>query len=171
MNPAIAIDHDILRLRFLVGYLGERSQANWWPSEFLANQSEAFIDPVFQKTCLLAKLSGVTEAARRVHDERIGVGRVFHLFRLPETVEQRYFEFLQHLPLVSDIKNLPNSADTVLATLREIANKASFTEEGPVKAGKKSDFDRPGWVSKVASLYRDAFERSFQTFPYFTDEG
>ena len=32
---------------------------------------------------------GVLEAARRVHDEHIGVGRAFHPFRLPEIMEQR----------------------------------------------------------------------------------
>jgi hypothetical protein len=30
----------------------------------------------------------VKEAAARVHDEYIGVGKVYHLFRLPEHIEQ-----------------------------------------------------------------------------------
>lgn len=166
----MAIEHDIVRLRFLVGYLGERSQANWWPSEFLAKQSEAFLAPVFPKAWLLAKLSGVTEAARRVHDERIGVGRVFHLFRIPETIEQRCFEIVQAPPVIGGVGKVLNCAETVAATLKDLAKTAWFAEEGPVRVGKKSDLDKPDWISRVAGLYAGAFEGGFQTFPYFTDE-
>lgn len=161
---------NIVNLRLLIGYLGERSQANWWPSEFLAAKSEAFHAPVFPKVWELAQLSGVTEAARRVHDERLGIGRVFHLFRLPETIEQRCFDFLQRSPSVGGIRNLPNSAETALTSLRGLAKTAAIAEEGPVRAGKKSDFDKSDWTSGIASVYAGAFEIGFQTFPYFTDE-
>jgi hypothetical protein len=79
---------DISRLRVLVGYLGERHQSNRWSSTFLGRTSEAFLAPIFGNTVANARVVGVTEAARRVHDDAMGVGRTFHLFRLPETLEQ-----------------------------------------------------------------------------------
>jgi hypothetical protein len=64
---------DISRLRVLVGYLGERQQANWWSSSFLDRTSEAFLMPIFGSAIANARVVGVTEAARRVHDDAIGL--------------------------------------------------------------------------------------------------
>ena len=82
----------IARLKLLVGFLGEQSQFNWWPSAFFA--------PVFNKNAFVAQYHGVQEAASRVHDEHIGIGRVYHLFRLPEHVEQALFNSLQNKAFV-----------------------------------------------------------------------
>ena len=55
---------DIIKLRFLVGYLGEKEQANWWASGFLSPSSDAFLKPVFAKTSAIAQYHGVTGAVR-----------------------------------------------------------------------------------------------------------
>jgi hypothetical protein len=94
MNNAFRLQ-EIARLRMIVGFLGEKGQHNWWSSEFFSATAPAFLNPVFGKTTTLAQYHGVKESARRVHDEHIGVGRVFHLFRLPESIEQALFEMLQ----------------------------------------------------------------------------
>lgn len=52
----------ISRLRIVVGYLGEKDQYGWWPSEFFSTNSTAFLSPVFIKTANLARYSGVKEA-------------------------------------------------------------------------------------------------------------
>ena len=75
-------------LRLLVGFLGEKDHFAWWQSSFFAPGSNAFLAPVFPRTQLLAQYEGVTRAASLQHDDRIGVGDVCHLFRLPEDVEQ-----------------------------------------------------------------------------------
>lgn len=72
----------VMRLRVAVGYLGEKDQNGWWTSSFLSPTSKPFLSPVFPRTFALAQLHGVTAAAAAVHDDRIGVGDVFHLFRL-----------------------------------------------------------------------------------------
>ena len=73
----------IAELRVLVGYLGEKGQANWWGSEFFSATATAFLAPIFNRSLFLAQYQGATAAAAKVHDEAIGVGRIFHLFRLP----------------------------------------------------------------------------------------
>src|SRR6202023_1624957 len=37
----------IVRLRFVVAFLGEREQAAWWRSNFLSRNARAFMEPVF----------------------------------------------------------------------------------------------------------------------------
>lgn len=170
MSQIASPEGSVIRLRLLVGYLGERSQASWWPSDFLAVEAQAFLEPVFQKTRLMAALNGVTEAARRVHDERIGLGRVFHLFRLPETFEQRCFEFLQQPPLIDDVRGIENAAVGFLAAHGQIKENVSLSEEGPVKAGTKSDLENLDWVSRTSRLYAVALQQGFKSFPYFTAE-
>ncbi len=83
-----------LRLRLLVGFLGEQSQHNWWSSNFLTSANAAFLQPVFTKTYRLAQYNGLTEAARRVHDEYIGLGNAYHLFRFPEDIEQNIYQLM-----------------------------------------------------------------------------
>ena len=79
--------NNVLAMRCLVGYLGERAQFAWWPTAFYEPSSRLFLEPVFAKTSRLAQYHGVIEAARRLHDEHLSVGS-YHLFRLPEEVEQ-----------------------------------------------------------------------------------
>ena len=68
----------IAALRLAVGLLGERDAAGWWTSAFLSPTSTSFLAPVFGGNTFQARYQGVLEAAKRVHDERIGVGHVFH---------------------------------------------------------------------------------------------
>ena len=78
-----SISATISELRVLVSYLGEKGQANWWGSEFFSNTATAFLGPIFNRSLFLAQYQGATAAAAKVHDEAIGVGRIYHLFRLP----------------------------------------------------------------------------------------
>jgi len=82
------IAENLVLLRMAVGAAGEDKELAWWRSAFCGSMSGACLAPIFPKTVSLAALTGVTAAACRVHDEHIGVGRVFHLFRLPEDLEQ-----------------------------------------------------------------------------------
>lgn len=160
---------DVVTVRLLVGYLGEHAQANWWPSRFLEATSVAFVDPVFGPAAGLAQCNGVTEAARQMHDERIGVGRVFHLFRLPETMEQGCFEFLQRSLSIHAIKSHLISPETAMAALRSYGKNAGAVEEGPVRIGSIGDLTGEAWLSRAAARYSAAFANGVRSFPYLTD--
>ncbi len=82
-------------LRIVAGALGERQSPYWWATSFMTETSGMFLNPIFTKTHLLAQYQGIKEAACLVHDEYIGTGKVFHLFRLPEEIEYE----LQNLSL------------------------------------------------------------------------
>ena len=158
---------DIIRLRFLVGYLGEKNQYNWWPSEFITPNSAAFLAPVFSKTASLAQYHGVTEASRRVHDEHIGVGRVFHLFRLPENLEQALFDQLQDLTIATNALKELSSQDVALSALQTLAGGSSPAQEGPIKIGEADDLAGDDWPSLAARHYHAAFTANLYSYPYF----
>lgn len=165
---------EIARLRMIVGYLGEKDQHNWWSSEFFSATAPAFLNPVFGKTATLAQYHGVKEAARRVHDEYIGIGRVFHLFRLPESIEQAVFEVLQDPAirdgLRRDIESQNSAAAALQALCAEISGDASGSlQEGPVQIGVISDLESTRWLSDAACRYQAAFDAGSRCFPYLVD--
>ncbi len=161
---------EIARLRMIVGYLGEKGQHNWWSSEFISATAPAFLDPVFGKTAALAQYHGVKEAARRVHDEHIGVGRVFHLFRLPESIEQAVFEMLQDMAVMDALRRDTGSHDAASAALHAIADSNGSVQEGPIQIGTLSDLDGISWLSDLARCYQLAFGAEVRSYPYFVDQ-
>ena len=156
-------------LRVVVGSLGEREQYAWWQSSFFSAQSRAFLAPVFGRTQLLAQTMGVTRAASLVHDERIGVGRVYHLFRLPEDVEQGIHRALQDAEIARRIGALIAHKDAALAYLRTEARSAVGGGVGPTRMGDDHDLrDQRHWRA-IAAQYVAAFAAGAEVYPYFTD--
>src|SRR5712691_11258595 len=122
----------LARLRLLVGYLGEQRQCNWWPSVFFTPNSLAFLTPIFSKTAFMAQYQGVKAAASRVHDEHIGLGKVYHLFRLPERLEQALYHYLQDKTFVDGLHVPLHDTDQSLACLATCPDSHSASVEGPI---------------------------------------
>ena len=159
----------LAHLRAIVGFLGERDQSGWWPSAFLSAGNRPFLAPVFGRTLVLAQCAGVTRAAALAHDARIGVGRVFHLFRLPEDVEQRVHHAL-HDPVVGQqITANTASVDAALAALRDAAHTALGGGVGPTQVGALADLATPALWRMVAAQYAHAFAAQTQVYPYVTE--
>ena len=160
-------------LRLLVGYLGEKAQGNWWSTTFFDSSSRFFLEPVFARTTRLAQYNGVREAARRLYDEQIGIGKVFHLFRLPEEMEQDLQQLMINAPdkWFAEIEN-----QDALAALRHLSGESISVLEGPQSIGSLQLFYPSTGLrghrssgSKVAQHYLAAFEQGICSFPYFTD--
>jgi hypothetical protein len=156
-------------LRAAIGYLGEREQFSWWQSSFFSAGSQAFLAPVFGRTQVVAQCTGVTRAAGLVHDERIGVGQVFHLFRLPEDVEQGIHRALQNPAVARRITAVVEQKDVALDYLRAEGGSLPSRDVGPVRVGQQHDLhDSQRWRA-VAAQYGHAFEAGVEVYPYFTD--
>jgi len=107
------------------------------------------------------------EAARRIHDARIGKGRVYHLFRLPHAIErklQRHTLTGGAGPLVAAFQN----KETAIQALEAMAKDPDGTPDGPVKLGGAKTLTSSTIIGKLAGLYLGAFRASKQTMPYFT---
>jgi hypothetical protein len=156
----------IAELRILVGYLGEQSPA-WWTSQFFSSNATAFLRPVFGRSMPLAQYQGVTAAAARVHDEHIGVGRSFHLFRLPEVYEQSASEAFADPSFAEGVQGWLADRDQALSRLEALAQPMTASE-GPVVLG---DFGEglSDTLPTLSGVYLDAFRQGIRTFPYLRE--
>lgn len=171
MNYSLAGSHEIsaasiVSLRLSVGLLGERDVAGWWRSGFMSPTAPAFLAPVFGTKVLHAQYQGLIESAKRIHDERIGVGRVFHPFRLPEAQEQRVLNALR-LDNEKSIGGI-SSRDAAMNCLQSFAGKKVDVKPGPTLIGPLEMLEDPSWVANVAVIYLAAFNSNIQCFPYFS---
>lgn len=157
----------IAELRVLVGYLGEQ-QPTWWPSQFFSPTAAAFLAPVFTRSTALAQYQGVTAAAARKHEEHIGEGRTFHLFRLPEIFEQSAAGVFTDKAFEASIRASVTSRDQALARMAELAGGTASASEGPVVVGDLTD-ELGSALKFCAALYLDAFSKDIQCFPYLRE--
>ena len=160
---------ELVRLRFLVGFLGERVQLGGWPTEFYGSTREAFLSPVFSKTANLARYNGILEAARRLHDEHVGVGQAVHLFRFPAVVEQSIHEELVEGGVDSAFLSDLASQNSALAALEGLSDASTTRSEGPVQIGELSDLGSKAWIGKTETCYLNAFSNGTKCFTYLTD--
>jgi hypothetical protein len=162
---------NLLTLRVCVGYLGELHQLNWWTSSFYSENSNAFLIHVFGKTSLKAQYYGVRDAAAIVHDEVIGIGEgVFHLFRLPESLERDFHDLLAQPKVVDIIKNQTTSKETAWEYLESVSKGSNENSIGPIRIGNISDIDSPATWSKASMYYYQAFLNGNKSFPYIMEE-
>jgi hypothetical protein len=166
MSPEVV--DSVAALRLAVGFLGEQEQAGWWPSAFLGASSKPFLSPVFPKTTVLAQCRGVTHAAARVHDERIGVGSVFHLFRLPEDIEQAVHRLLEQQEPAQRLSSAVKDQQSALTSLKALAASKQPPGNGPVRVGRAADLSKLDSWRVVAAHYVAGFQASSEVFPFFS---
>ncbi len=157
---------NILRLRMAVGLLGEKDHGNWWPSLWFTPNAVAFLTPIYGARTDATRYQGVVEAARVVHDNRIGVGQAFHLFRLPEALERRLHDAVVRDDACSKIGSIPSKSEAE-EMLSEISQPVE-ANEGPIRVGSATDLESSAWIKVLAGHYLSAFRSSQQVFPYFT---
>ena len=155
--------------RTVIGYLGEREQFGWWQSSFFTKGSSSFLSPVFGRTQLLAQYNGVSRAAGLVHDQRIGVGSVYHLFRLPEDIEQRIQHILHSSELEKVIRNILISKESAIGYLRKDSLAGQTKAMGPTRVGSTKNMDNEKFWNSVFGTYLHAFENNLEIFPYISD--
>ena len=155
----------IIELRYLVGFLGERQQCDWWSTSFYEASSTRFLEPVFARTAPLAQYQGAVEAARQFHDDNLSVDS-FHIFRLPEEVEQDIHEIVQ-IKLVELFD--PSWIVDRASALNAIAKLTDGSVElivGPVLVGKIDELHSPAMLDKIGIIYHQALSTNVQVLPY-----
>jgi hypothetical protein len=159
----------IITLRYVIGFLGEKLQFNWWPTAFYGTSSRLFLEPVFSKTATLAQYHGVVEAGRRIHDEHLNVGS-YHLFRLSEEIEQNLHAIVQAKLgelFDSDLTSSSEAALGALGALGKAEAGGSEPFEGPILVGEIGNLLSDAVLGKLANIYRTAFSTNTKIFPYF----
>lgn len=157
---------DICEFRLLIGFLGEKHQAAWWDCSFLSPSSTAFLAPIYPNSTPLAKYSGISQAAAMVHDEHIGIGRHYHLYRLPDSIERMLSKQLQDKEFSLQVNKYLTDKETTINRLKGLGAVKTDPAEGPVAVGDFSDTTLYNLLEKSLSHYLTAFESGFKTFPY-----
>ena len=155
----------LLRMRLLVGFLGERTQFAWWQTAFYEAPSRLFLEPVFLKTSRLSQYHGVVEAARRLHDEYLSVGS-YHLFRLPEEVEQDLHSIVKSGVGDELVSRGPRSKEETLQALKQLAATSTSSSVGPKAIGSIKDLDSATILTAMAGAYLSAFSLNARIYPY-----
>ena len=155
----------LLQMRSLIGFLGERAQFCWWPTAFYEASSRLFLEPVLAKTSRLAQYHGVLEAARRLHDEHLSVGS-YHLFRLPEELEQDLHAIMQSSVGEELASQAPQSKQAALDALERLAAAGGALSVGPTSVGSIKDVGSSHTLKAIAASYLFAFTHNAKTYPY-----
>ena len=103
-----------------------------------------------------------------LHDERIGVGNVHHLFRLPEDLEQDILGVIMG-DTVDQIAQITRSAESARQWLIEASGSDRQHSEGPVRIGSIGVIHQLSSWADVAACYLTSFDRGIPTFPFFSD--
>ena len=161
--------HQLLELRIIVGYLGEESQFGWWKSSFFSETSASFLTPVFPRTLFLAQAEGVRASACKLHDERIGVGKVFHLFRLPEELEQSFHRRLHNAETCNSIGQHISSKETAMEFLENHFGGDAEGAIGPVSVGDVRQASNSETMKAIGQQYLHGFTASTPVFPFLKE--
>ncbi|MCB1091854.1 MAG: BrxE family protein [Verrucomicrobiae bacterium] len=168
-SPAApSLTEDFIRLRLLVGFLGQRKQHNWWDCSFLDPTGLQFLATTFPRTSRLAGLRSVSEAACRVHDQALGRG-AFHLFRLPLPLEDRLEEIAESIVDEVDFEAF-TSMETAISELHSIAGTQITAGAGPVQIGVEKKILTPTSLTELSAHYALAFTQGIRCFPYFASD-
>ena len=161
----------LILLRYAVGFLGEKAQYNWWGSSFLTSSTKKMLAFTFPRTAYVAQYEALNSAAARKHDDSIGLGKSYHLFRLPEYIEKNLVTELKSTEDSNYFESKIPNKEAALDTLVDLAVTASVSGEGAVYVGSMTDDDMDSLLAKVSSAYLQAFNEGKKAFPYFQRGG
>lgn len=166
------MDKDVIKqiadLRILVGFLGEKNQQNWWSSSFLTPSAKTYLNPIFPRTLLQAQHRGITAAATLVHDEVIGVGATYHLFRMPESIELELDRLFQATPADHYLAVIKDT-QTAREQLQALAGNSQDVKEGPMLVGDYRPDDLVNLIQQVSAGYLAAFQNDVRCYPFMRE--
>jgi hypothetical protein len=158
---------DVIRARLLVASLGERAPTPWWRSQASTEVSGRWLERLFPRTSTRAALEIGSRAALAVHDARLGGTGVYHLFRLPVSVEAAIQDVLAR-----DGTNLAAVVEAVQGgTALDLLGAMAGPERadavaGPTNCGRVSTLQRGRGLQRVCAAYVAAFQSGTSAFPY-----
>ena len=155
----------IIFLRTIIAYLGEKNQKNWWDTSFINKTAFTFLEINFPRTYYQAGIISAWEAAKKIHDERVGKIGTYHLFRLSPSIELMVVQTLKSYNFENIILKMTdyNSTQKLLEFDSDLTVEL---KEGPVNVS--NNFKSKSSLEKVAGYYLKAFQNNINVFPYFS---
>ena len=161
----------ILRLRAVVLALGESVSPAWWNSELMNETGLRFLERLYPRTAFGAAVQAAGKAATDAHDRAVGRVGVYHLFRLPESLEIELHQVSPHLTddFFSKLRNALKQPEDLMELLASMCDgEEAEAAPGAKRIGTDSDLMTMAALRKTAAVYHTAFARKKPGFPYFT---
>lgn len=163
-----------LRLRALVLALGECVCPAWWKTDFMSETGLRFLERLYPRTSFQASVHAAGKAACDAHDKAVGRVAVYHLFRLPETVEAEMNRIAPNSDgeFIALVRAALGHQDKLLELLAPLSNGATITDTatGAKRIGTDKDLMTVGGIENMSAVYYRAFSKGNLGFPYFTAE-
>ena len=175
MNSEIKSDllRQYLLLRTIIGALGERATPPWWRTQFLTDFGLRTLARVFPRTPIYVALDSVFAAARLEHDRRVGLGKRYHLFRLPRNVERAMRNLISDPTFSAHTTTLVGSGQKELfQELNSIADgHRQPALDGPIALGSITKLTEPAILTSLAAHYANSVSSTHRPYPYFSEVG
>lgn len=159
----------LLKLRLIVGYLGQAKQSAWWDCNFLDATGIRFLETTFPRTAKSAALRSTADAACSVHDKALGRIGSYHLFRLPPAIEDRIEHAYEKMNWEDSFAQI-QSRESALEALNTLADALIKAPEGPVQVGVEKRILTTTALQELAAHYHSAFQDQIHCYPYFAPE-
>ncbi|MGB6067045.1 MAG: BrxE family protein [Desulfomonilaceae bacterium] len=163
-----------LRLRALVLALGEAGSPPWWKTEFMNETGFRFLERLYPRSYFRAAVHAAGQAACKSHDRAVGRVGVYHLFRLPESleVEMHHISTTTDAEFVSEFRLGLGDPGKLMDMLASMSGATKGKEDGlgAQRIGVATDLTKSDAFSKAAAVYVHAFSQGKQGFPYFVVE-
>lgn len=163
----------VFRLRALVLAIGESTAPAWWKTEFMNETGLRFLDRLYPRTSFQSAVHAAGKAASDAHDRAVGRVGVYHLFRLPESLETE----IARIPPNSDegffsaLRAALGQPDKLIDLLIPLCGGAGAeADPGAKRIGTDKDLMTTAGFERAASVYHHAFAQGKPGFPYFTVE-
>ncbi len=163
----------ILHLRAVVLALGESASPAWWKTEFMNETGLRFLERLYPRTAFHAAVHAAAKAATEAHDRAVGRIGVYHLFRLPESLETE----IHRIPpdadrdFFSTLRNAMGRPQELIELLAPMCgDEEADSVPGAKKMGTDKDLMTKKALRKTAAVYHMAFARNKPGFPYFICE-
>ena len=98
------------------------------------------------------------------------MGRVFHLFRLPEDFEQSFHQRLHDVAVAERLSELLSGKEAALQFLESEFGKPESDDIGPVLVGDINQVATKPVVNAIAQAYLGGFLKETPVFPYLKEE-
>ena len=163
-----------LRLRALVLALGESTTPAWWKTEFMSETGLRFLERLYPRTSFQAAVHAAGKAASDAHDRASGRVGVYHLFRLPESLEAEMNRISPDFDeeFVSRFRAGLGHPDKLMELLASLCSGAAGTDVAPgaKRIGTDKDLMTADGFEKTAEVYLHAFAHGKVGFPYFAGD-
>lgn len=160
-----------IRLRALILALGESSKPAWWKTEFMNETGLRFLERLYPRSPVRAAVHAAGKAACEAHDRAVGRVGVYHLFRLPESLEMEIYSLptFENDEFVSCWRSCLGRREDLMEMLSTLCGdqKPAASIAGPKRIGTERDATEIKTLVMAAAVYRDAFKQGKPAFPYF----